>query len=252
MSSLSRVTTVRGYAIFLGLDPSDRSVLRKIQRQCERGDLNAKLDQGAWIIELPQKDEGEIIMRNWRSVDEVHYDGMTLVHAGYSGSGGKYKDKNKITLFYVNQVPKNKLSNHYGITWDFSEFYADEAAGTFVWPAPHAIFKIGHSDRDSTREYFGRAQFTPYGREVTFNGETLTIINRPVVYSSVAGELQYYAGATDDEGNVYKVFWNVFNMFEPWEIELRVDKSRYCKHCLTDWTVNANNAKCQHEWVPNV
>lgn len=62
MSILNQVTTVRGYAEHLGLDPTNRSVLRKIQRQCERGELPAKLDQGRWLIELVNiAEKGECI-----------------------------------------------------------------------------------------------------------------------------------------------------------------------------------------------
>ncbi|MGX4584034.1 hypothetical protein [Paenibacillus chitinolyticus] len=251
ISFLQKVTTVRGYAVFLGLDPSDRSVLRKIQRQCERGDLNAKLDQGAWLIELPQNDEGAIIMKNWESLNEVYYGDMTLVHAGYGSDKNFGKNNNKVSQFYVNQVPMSESSNHFSVTWDFSKFFASEAAGTFEWTSPHAVSKETDEDRKiTTVDYFSSATFVPYGREVEFNGQTLTIINRPVKFSSTAGTLRYYAGATDHEGNVYQIYWNVFNMFEPSEIEMTVDNTRYCKHCLKRWTANADTSKCQHEWAP--
>ncbi|MNI63902.1 hypothetical protein D3C73_1193120 [compost metagenome] len=52
MNALDQVTTVRGYAEHTGLDCSDRSVLRKIQRKCESGKLTAKLVHGVWLILL--------------------------------------------------------------------------------------------------------------------------------------------------------------------------------------------------------
>lgn len=249
---LNNVTTVRGYAVFLGLDPTDRAVLRRIQRQCERGDLIAKLDQGAWLIQIPQNIEGAAIMKNWESMKEVYFDGMTLNHAGYGNDKNYGLNNNKVALFYVNQVPKNESPNHFAVTWDFSDFLASEKAGTFEWPTPHAVALIKEDRKQAVIDYFSGTKFIPYKREIEFNGQKLKIINRPVEFAPSAGTLRYYASATDHGGNVYQVFWNVFNMFEPSEIEMTVDNSRYCKHCLQRWTSNADYSKCKHEWIEDL
>ncbi|MFD1674102.1 hypothetical protein [Alicyclobacillus fodiniaquatilis] len=252
MSMLNNVTTVRGYAVFLGLDPTDRSVLRKIQRQCERGDLVAKLDQGAWLIQISQNNEGAIIMKNWENMKEVYFDGMTLEHAGYGNDNNYGLNNNKVALFYVNLVPKNETPNHFAVTWDFNEFLASEKAGTFEWPTPHAVMPITEERKQTVIDYFSGKDFVSYGREVEFNSIKLTLINRPVEFAKSVGSLRYYAGATDHEGNVYQVYWNVFNMFDPSEIEMTVDNSRYCKHCLQRWTSSADNSKCNHEWIEDL
>lgn len=231
------VKTVRGYAIYLGLDPSNRSVLRKIQRQCERGELNAELDHGTWLIEIPQKNEGVLVMKNWESVKEVYFQGMTLNHAGGSSNVNAGLENPKISLFYVNQVPLDKVSNHFEVTWDLREFFASVAAGTFQWPSPHAISRAEGTS------------LAPYGQKMEFNGQKLTLVNRPVEFAPSAGKLRFYALAIDEEKNKYRVYWNIFNMFEPSEIVMTVDNSRYCKHCLTSWTRNADTSKCEHEWI---
>ncbi|WP_201280823.1 hypothetical protein [Paenibacillus lutrae] len=188
-------------------------------------------------------------MKSWESIKEVYYKGMTLTHAGYGGDKNYDKNNNKVSLFYVNQVPVSQSPNHFSVTWDFNEFLASESTGTFEWPSPHAVSKIADDRKQSVIDYFSGTKFAPYDREVEFNGQALTIINRPVEFAPSAGALRYYAGATDKEGNVYQVHWNVFNMFEPHEIEMTVDNTRYCKHCLQRWTSSADNKKCQHEWV---
>lgn len=246
---LNNVTTVRGYAVYLGLDPNDRAVLRKIQRQCERGDLTAELEQGAWLIKVPQNDEGKMIMRDWESTKEVFFEGMTLEHAGYGTDKNIGKDNGKVTLFYVNKVPATESANHFDVTWDFSDFLKRESDGTFEWPSPHAVSPVSDERKQSVVDYFSGSKFKAYGRAVEFNGIALTIINRPIEFAKQEGTLRYYAGATDNEGSVYQVYWNLFNMFEPVEIEMTVDKSRYCKHCLTTWRSNADTERCNHEWV---
>lgn len=190
-------------------------------------------------------------MRNLESVKEVYFEGNTLIHAGYGNNENYGLNNNKVTLFYINQGPINESPNHYAVTWDFSEFFESEKTGTFEWPSPHAAVRIEEDRKQSIIDYFNSTKFVPYGREVKFNGSTLTIINRPVEYAPAEGTLRYYAGATDQEGNVYQVFWNLFNMFEPSEIEMTVDNSRYCKHCLQRWTSSANQSKCNHEWIKN-
>lgn len=57
MNHLDQVTTVRGYAEYLGLDHNDRSVIRRIQRMIERGDLTAKNVHGVWLIQIPKENE---------------------------------------------------------------------------------------------------------------------------------------------------------------------------------------------------
>ncbi|MGE7271333.1 hypothetical protein ACQKK5_07725 [Brevibacillus panacihumi] len=242
---LNNVTTVRGYAIHLGLDPTDRAVIRKIQRQCERGDLDAVLDQGTWLIKVPHKNEGAIIMRNWENMKEVYFEGMTLTHAGFAGGKSYGLNNNKVSLFYVNRVQMK----HFDVTWDFTEFLTREESGRFEWPSPHAVMPLEEDRKQSVVDYFSGLLFTPYGREVEFNGDMLTIINRPVEFAPTSGALRYYAGAIDHKGNVYQIYWNVFNMFEPSEIEMTVDKGRYCKHCLKHWMASADNSKCKHEWI---
>ncbi|MFJ5625073.1 hypothetical protein ACIQD3_20685 [Peribacillus loiseleuriae] len=54
------------------------------------------------------------------------------------------------------------------------------------------------------------------------------------------------------DGNVYQIYWNLFNMFEPSEIEMTVDNSRYCKHFLQRWTSSADSSKCKHEYVDDI
>lgn len=249
----NNVTTVRGYAVYLGLDPTDRSVLRKIQRQCERGEFSAELVEGTWLIKVPQNVEGAITLKNWESVQDVYFEGMTLYHAGYGNDKNYGLNNNKVSLFYVNQGPNNKPKNHYAVTWDFNEFLDSENNGTFEWPSPHSYILIKEKERkQSIVDYYRSTKFIPYGKEVEFMGRTLTIINRPIEFSRPVGEYHYIAGATDNEGNVYQVFWNMFNMFEPSEIELTVDNSRYCKHCLTRWSSNTDDSPCKHEWVDDL
>ncbi|ALS09956.1 hypothetical protein ABE82_26450 (plasmid) [Paenibacillus peoriae] len=249
MNALDQVTNVRGYAKYLGLDPTNRSVLRKIQRQCERGELPAKLDGGTWKIKLPHAERGELIMKNWESLREFYHDGMVLIHAGYGNDPNYGLNNNKISQFYVNQAPIRKPTKHFAVTWDFNEFKNSEAAGSFEWPSPHAALLINYEQKQRLVDYFSGSSFVAYGRSLKFNDMSITILNRPVKFGGVAGSLRYYAGAVDADGNVYEVFWNMFNIFDPVEIVMTVDKGRYCKHCLTRWMLDADTTKCKHEWV---
>ncbi|KJD43315.1 hypothetical protein [Paenibacillus terrae] len=186
--------------------------------------------------------------KSWKSLKDFIFEGKTLVNAGYAGDA---KDVgHKVSQFYVDKVEIGGITNHYSITWDFEEFYRNEGEHTFEWPTPHAFRLIEQEHYQITVDYFSGASFTPLKKTFELDGMILTIINRPVEFAPVAGSLRYYAGATDQRGKAYQVYWNMFNLFEPVEIELMVDNSKYCKYCLKRWTRHADSdTTCEHEWA---
>lgn len=196
--------------------------------------------------ENKRKQRGVDGMNSLKSLPNFEFDGKMLKHSGNAaGDVG-----NIITQFYTNVVENpRENSNHYDVTWDLTEFYKAEAAGTFEWPFPHAITRAD----EHSYSYFTGSGFTSLNKKVAYGVNELTLLNRPVKFGgTTSGECQFWGGAVDSYGNYYKVYWNILKIIEPCKIVMTVDKSRYCKKCLTDWSLHALESKaCSHEWVPN-
>lgn len=156
----------------------------------------------------------------WELLNDVFFEGKTLSHAGYAGGDSG----NKVSQFYVDSFGSPDVK-HFKVTWDFSEFYHKVDAGTFDWPFPHGITLVPKEDRQITLNYFSGPEFKKLGKTVEQGGRTLTIVNRPVRFAPGGGTLIYWAAATDPDGRVYKVFWNIFNLHEPVEIEMTFDSA---------------------------
>ncbi|WCF11514.1 hypothetical protein NDS46_31650 (plasmid) [Paenibacillus thiaminolyticus] len=162
-----------------------------------------------------------MVKKSWKSLNEVYFEGKTLVHAGYGND--KNKGNHKISQFYVDKVDICETPNHYSVTWDFEDFYQSEKNGTFEWPFPHAMSGVEENEKENVVRYFSSTAFSPFNKTIESHGIALTILNRPVEFAPMAGALRYYAGAMDQHGNVYKVYWNMFNIFQPTKIEMTVD-----------------------------
>ncbi|MBJ6361555.1 hypothetical protein ACFOQM_09680 [Paenibacillus sp. GCM10012307] len=186
--------------------------------------------------------------KNFESLKEVSFEGKTLYNGGYAG--GKDDTKARKTQFYVDTVKVGEHANHYNVIWDFEDFYKNEEAKAFEWPFPHAISFIEKNYLESNFwQHYSSSEFTPLNQKVSLGTEVLTLVNRPVKFGSLAGSLIYHGAAIDANGYVYHVYWNMYNMFDPEEIVMTVDNSRYCTSCLKKWTHNSENDACKHEWV---
>lgn len=185
-------------------------------------------------------------VKDKKSLRDFEFGDEILSHAGWSG--GDDLTKNIYRQFYVDS---KKHANHYHVFWDLSNFFDMENANEFEWGSPQSVVK---KEKDSnTLNYFSSDKFTPLNKKVDFSGMKLTVINRPVRFAPTGDEMIYYAGAVDENGEVYQAFWNIFNIVDPCRIELSVDNSRLCKHCLKLWSLNER--KCVnaagHEYVMN-
>jgi len=168
-----------------------------------------------------------------KSIRDFEFEGKVIQHSGWAG--GDVPDKNIYKQFYTDRREDLKLdANHYAVWWDLSEFVQQVASKQFKWPAPHAVISVDNPE--STLDYFSGME--PLGYDVEAKGNKLTIINVPVRFAPTGYDMTYWAGATDVEGNVYKVYWNIFNIIDPVKIEMTVDKSRQCKRCLKPWMLN--------------
>lgn len=185
---------------------------------------------------------------NWETIKKVEFEGETLVNAGFSGD--KKDTDHKVTQFYVNEVEVGEQANHYGVTWDFGDFIHAEENQTFQWPAPHS-YRLESNYTKQTINYFTGPSFIALNQTFQIGEKVLTILNRPVRFAKMAGTLNYYAGAVDQDNNAYQVYWNMFNVLDPVEVELTVDYSRYCEHCKQTWKRPSENDVCNHVWVLN-
>lgn len=177
-------------------------------------------------------------MAKFESLKDFTFEGKVIEHAGWSG--GDVPENNLYKQFYTDKRESLKDGfNHYAVWWDLSEFAQAEEERSFKWPAPHAVV-LEKDAPESTYKYF--ESLTQFGEQVTVDGHTYTIINQPIRFAPTGYSMLYWAGAVDAEGEVYKVYWNIFNMIDPSKIELTVDNSRQCTHCLKPWTLN--DSKC--------
>lgn len=185
---------------------------------------------------------------NWEAIKKLEFEGNTLVNAGYTGDKGD--TEHRVTQFYVNEVQIGEQANRYGATWDFNDFIDAEEKGTFEWPAPHA-YRLEREYNKQTISYFTGPKFIPLNKNFHIGEKVLTILNRPVRFARMAGTLNFYAGAVDQDNNAYQVYWNMFNVLDPVAVELTVDYSRYCDNCKQTWTRPTANDVCNHVWVHN-
>lgn len=162
-------------------------------------------------------------MKVWESLNDVNFEDKVLTHAGYAQDENYGKNNGKVSQFYVCKVGVAEVANHYNVTWDFTDFYNSVENNTYKWSFPHALQIVDQDEKDDLLRYYNSDKFTPYNKIVNHDDLTLTIINKPVIYAPVAGALRYYAGAIDNNGNVYQVYWNIFNLFKPVEIKLTVE-----------------------------
>jgi len=183
----------------------------------------------------------------YRNLKEISFEGETLKHAG-----GGYQEGNIISQFFVNDIPDHSITpNHYRVTWDLGEFYQQYDAGGYNWPYPHSGFIVEEEEKENTLDYYRSKKNRPLNKTVyDKNGKGLTIINVPNKFSPTIGDVHYMAAAVDEDENVYKVFWNMLNIFDPTKVEMTVNNGRYCKKCLKRWTNTAHlDIFCQHEWA---
>lgn len=185
-------------------------------------------------------------MKDYRILNKVYFNGKTLRHAGWSG--GDIREQHLYKQFYVDVVDMGEDSDHYDVWWDLTEFMDEENRQVYDWEEPHAIYRDKESP-ETTLAYFEK--MTPLNKKVEVDGKNITIINRPVPFAPSGGTMIYWAGAVDDDDNVYKVYWNIFNVIEPSKIEMTMDASKYCKKCLNNWTLNPTKCvdEAGHEFV---
>lgn len=126
------------------------------------------------------------------------------------------------------------ISNRYKVYWDIREFLNN--LDSFDWGAPHSFAFFGN-DEDAERMVKNHIQQLPaYEKKIEIGSDEVTILHRPKELYPGMHHVIFWAFAKDSLGKYYKVFWNVFNIFEPFKIEMTTDYSRYCKKCLQVWS----------------
>lgn len=130
--------------------------------------------------------------------------------------------------------------------WDLTDFFeAEKTEDGYNWETPTMIYNLGEPEIDyETNEYF---------KEIEIEGIKTKIIDKPRLHNTFAGNVIYFSIIVMENGNIYKAYWNLFNIFEPCKIELSVDNSKQCKYCLKPWRLN--EGKCVnedgHEYISN-
>lgn len=244
MSSLENIIGVEEAAPLLGLSPGT------LKNYCRERKIQAKKIGRDWVLDKTNLliNTGGRKMRDIRSLNNVFFNGMML----HSVAGIDSKENNIFSCFYANVTESpQESSNHFRVYWDLNGFFSDEEKQKFDWPNPHAASLVGDDQKENTIEYF--SQYPALNKEMTIYDRQIKVLSRPVRQSPTSFDLIYWACAIDNQDRVYKVYWNVINLHEPFKIEMTVDKKRYCKKCLQHWGLN--NRPCVdeagHEYVRN-
>lgn len=228
---------------------------------------NGETDVSAIKLETAEKLEAyydSLDRRRWDSLPFVDFEEIEL-----SAIEGGYLDKkNKMVVTYGPHVSNyadlkewmGAAKNHYRVTWDFAEFFDLANNQKYDWCFPHKVRLLdnevskidGQIKAQTVLKYYQSSQFTPYNKTMSDDNLELVIINYPVQRSSITSIIKYVAGAADQDGNVYEVEWNVNRLISPVSVELSLDYSRYCIHCLKNWTdYSTKCVKDEHQFVIN-
>ncbi|KYG33445.1 helix-turn-helix domain-containing protein [Priestia endophytica] len=242
MSDLQNIIGVEEAAKLLGLAPGT------VKNYCREGKLETKKIGRDWALDKTNlKIKGGEKMRDIKSLNNVFFNGLML----HQITGIEGIVNNIYECFYANAGQNVEGDSHYRVSWDLSDFFATEERQEFDWEAPHKASLVADNQKDSVIDYF--SGFPLLNKEMVFKERKIKVINRPLPFAPEVSDIIYWAGAVDNNGTVYKVFWNVVNLHEPFKIEKVTDKSRYCKKCLQPWM--SDETKCVdeegHEYVKN-